>query len=113
MLVKGTEMNVRLMLARWVMAAIGSVMLMPASADYRRGEHEGGEWKDEYRDGPCNVKIESKDDEYKEEIKCPNGHGATWRRGEWKDEFWERGCKVKIEAKRDEYKKEVKCDRDN
>lgn len=72
----------------------------------------GGEWKDEYWDGPCKVKIESKNDEYKEEIKCPNGRGASWRHGEWKDEFREHGCKVKIEAKRDEYKKEVKCDDD-
>lgn len=103
-------MSVKPMLGMWVVAAIGSVMLTPASADHWQGGHEGGEWKDEYRDGPCKVKIESKDDQYKEEIKCPNGRGANWRRGEWKDEFWDRGCKVKIEAKRDEYKKEVKCE---
>ena len=103
-------MSVRPLLGMWVVAAIGSIMVTPASADNWR---DGGEWKDEYRDGPCKVKIESKDDEYKEEVKCPNGRGANWRRGEWKDEFWERGCKVKIEAKRDEYKKEVKCDDDD
>ncbi|KAA0975422.1 hypothetical protein FQ185_07925 [Pseudomonas sp. ANT_H12B] len=76
-------MSVRPMLGMWVVAAITSVMLTPASADHWRGGREGGEWKDEYRDGPCKVKIESKDDEYKEEIKCPNGRGASWRRGEW------------------------------
>lgn len=106
-------MSVRTMLGMWVVAAISSVMLTPASADHWRGGREGGEWKDEYRDGPCKVKIESKDDEYKEEIKCPNGRGASWRRGEWSDEFREHGCKVKIEAKRDEYKKEIKCDGDD
>lgn len=63
-------MNVRLMLARWVMAAIGSVMLMPASAEYRRGGHDGGEWKDEFRERGCKVKIEAKQDEYKKEVKC-------------------------------------------
>ncbi|CAI8858232.1 Ig-like domain-containing protein [Pseudomonas jessenii] len=106
-------MSVRPMLGMWGVVALCLVMSMPASADYRRGGHEGGEWKDEYRDGPCKVKIESKDDQYKEEVKCPDGRGANWRRGEWKDEYWERGCKVKIEAKRDEYKKEVKCDGDD
>ncbi|WP_339548358.1 hypothetical protein [Pseudomonas sp. RA_35y_Pfl2_P32] len=85
------------MLGLWVVAAMGSVMLTPASADHWRGGREGGEWKDEYR----------------EEIKCPNGRGASWRRGEWNDEFREHGCKVKIEAKRDEYKKEIKCDGDD
>ncbi|WP_223504870.1 hypothetical protein [Pseudomonas sp. BF-R-24] len=109
----GGEVSVRPMLGMLGGAALCSVMLIPASADYRRGGHEGGEWKDEYRDGPCKVKIESKDDQYKEEVKCPDGRGANWRRGEWKDEFWERGCKVKIEAKRDEYKKEIKCDDDD
>ena len=106
-------MSARSMLGIWLAAAMSSVILTPALADHWRGGREGGEWKDEYWDGPCKVKIESKADEYKEEIKCPNGRGASWRRGEWKDEFRERGCKVKIEAKRDEYKKEVKCDGDD
>ena len=106
-------MSVKPMLGMWVVAAIGSAMLTPALADHWRGGREGGEWKDEFWDGPCKVKLESKDDEYKEEIKCPNGQGARWRRGEWKDEFWDGDCKVKIEAKRDEYKKEVKCDDDD
>lgn len=101
------------MLGMWGVAALGLVIMAPALADHRRGGQEDGEWKDEYWDGPCKVKIESKDDEYKEEVKCPNGHGANWRGGEWKDEFRDGGCKVKIEAKYDEYKKEVKCDDDD
>jgi hypothetical protein len=30
----------------------------------------GGEWKEEFRRGPCVVKIDAKHDEYKEEVKC-------------------------------------------
>ena len=51
-----------------------------------------GDYKDEYWDGPCEVKVESK-------------------RGEWKKEFRDGPCLVKQEAKRDEYEEEVKCDR--
>ena len=29
-----------------------------------------GEWKKEYWDGPCKVKIEAKRDEFREEVKC-------------------------------------------
>lgn len=29
-----------------------------------------GEWKQEYRDGRCVVKVDAKRDEYKEEVKC-------------------------------------------
>jgi len=106
-------MRAKSMLGMWGVAALGLAIMAPVSADHRRGGHEDGEWKDEYWDGPCKVKIESKDDEYKEEVKCPDGHGASWRGGEWQDEFWDGGCKVKIEAKYDEYKKEVKCDDDD
>lgn len=68
-----------------------------------------GEWKEEFRDGPCRVKTESKDGEYKREIKCKDGIGAPWR-GEWKSEFRDGPCLVKQEAKRDEFKEEVKCE---
>ena len=34
------------------------------------GRRWRGEWKKEYRDGPCKVKIEAKRDEFKEEMKC-------------------------------------------
>jgi hypothetical protein len=69
-----------------------------------------GDWKEEFWDGPCEVKIESKRGEFKREVKCPDGVGAGWR-GEWKKEFRDGPCLVKQEAKRDEYKEEVKCDR--
>lgn len=68
-----------------------------------------GEGKEEYRDGPCRVKLESKRDEFKREIKCKDGRGAWWR-GEWKDEFRDGRCRVTQDVKRDEFKEEVKCD---
>ncbi len=70
----------------------------------------GGEWKEEFWDGPCEVKIESKRGEFKREIKCKDGVGARWG-GEWKKEFEDGPCKVKQEVKRDEFKEEVKCER--
>ena len=72
----------------------------------------GNHWKDEFRDGPCQVKREAKRGEFKREIKCQDGIGARWH-GEWKQEFWDGPCQVKVEATRDEYKEEVKCDRDH
>ena len=96
----------------WLACILLCSWLSPAAADHRHDDDDD-EWEEEFRDGPCKVKTESKGDEYKEEIKCPGGRGAYWPRGEWKDEYWERGCKVKIEAKYDEYKKEVKCDNDD
>ena len=68
-----------------------------------------GEWKEQFWDGPCEVKIESKRGEFKREIKCKDGVGAQWR-GEWKKEFRDGRCLVKQEAKRDEFKEEVKCE---
>jgi hypothetical protein len=72
----------------------------------------GDEWKDEFWDGPCQVKREAKRGEFKREIKCKDGIGAHWH-GEWKKEFRDGPCQVKIEAKRDEYKEQVKCDHDH
>jgi hypothetical protein len=77
-----------------------------------KGKWWRGEWKEEFRDGPCEVKIEAKRDEFKREVKCKDGVGARWR-GEWKEEYWDGPCKVKIEAKRDEFKEEVKCERNH
>jgi hypothetical protein len=68
------------------------------------------EWNQEFWDGPCEVKIESKRGEFKREIKCKDGIGAQWR-GEWKTEFHDGPCLVKQEAKREEFKEEVKCER--
>jgi hypothetical protein len=67
-----------------------------------------GEWKEEFWDSPCEVKLESKRGEFKREIKCKDGVGVSWH-GEWKREFQDGPCKVKVDAKRDEYKEEVKC----
>jgi hypothetical protein len=81
--------------------------------DYSR--HGGRErWvdkeiKEEYWDGPCEVKIESKRGEFKRVIKCKDGIGADWG-GEWKKEYWDGNCKVKQEAKVDEFKEEIKCE---
>jgi hypothetical protein len=55
------------------------------------------------------VKIESKRGEFKQEVKCKDGVGATWC-GELKEEFWDGLCKVKLEATREGFKEEVKCD---
>ena len=100
-----------------VVMVIGLGFLRPALgegwADARGpGRWWQGEWKDEFQDGPCQVKREAKRGEFKTEIKCPNGVGARWH-GEWKQEFQDGPCRVKVEAKRDEYKEEVKCDRDD
>ena len=80
--------------------------------DYRRYQKywQADEWKEEFWDGPCEVKIESKHGEFKREIKCKDGIGARWS-GEWKKEFQDGPCRVKQEAKRDEFKEEVKCER--
>ena len=92
----------------WLVGIMACGWLPPAAADHG---HDNDEWQQQFWDGPCEVKREADDGEYKEEIKCPGGHGAFWPRGEWKDHYWERGCKVKIEAKYDTYKKEIKCER--
>lgn len=93
---------------------VGVVIVRPALGDDWKGESGHGrwwlgEWKEEFWDGPCEVKLESKRGEFKRQIKCKDGVGALWH-GEWKKEFWDGPCKVKVEAKRDEYKEEVKCE---
>lgn len=99
---------IRLMLAALLVAPA------TASADDFRSPGDKrwwkGEWKEEYWDGPCQVKSESKRGEFKREIKCKDGIGADWR-GEWKDEYWDGPCLVKQDVKRDEFKEEVKCER--
>ena len=90
--------------------AIACVKLAPG--DDRTGSHGRwwhGEWKEEFWNGPCEVKLESKRGEFKREIKCKDGVGARWRdEGKW--EFRDGPCTVKVEAKRHEYKEGVKCD---
>ena len=99
-----------------VVLIVGIACVTPAPGDDRgsgpgvHGRWWQGEWKEEFWDGPCTVKIESKRGEFKREIKCKDGVGARWR-GEGKHEFRDGPCTVKVDAKRDEYKEEVKCDR--
>lgn len=96
-----------------VVASFLSCHVSAFAGDDRRGR-DGTRWwrgesKEEYRDGPCEVKRESKNGEFKREIKCKDGHGARWR-GEWKKEFRDGNCQIKQEAKREEFKEEVKCE---
>jgi hypothetical protein len=104
----------------WAILGVAMIVVVacvtPALGDDRRGGPGGqeswwrGEWKEEFWNGPCEVKLESKRGEFKREIKCKDGVGARWR-DEGKREFRDGPCTVKVEAKRDEYKEEVKCDR--
>ncbi|WP_370262325.1 hypothetical protein [Limnobacter sp.] len=64
--------------------------------------------KQEYWDGPCLVKIDSKPFEYKREVKCEDGYSPV-ADAPWKEEFRDGHCKVKREAKYDEFKEEIKC----
>lgn len=95
---------------------LATLLVVPASVhadDFRSpGDKRWwqGEWKEEYWDGPCQVKSESKRGEFKREIKCKDGIGGDWR-GEWKSEFRDGPCLVKQDVKRDEFKEEVKCER--
>lgn len=98
----------RVLLATQLVApAIGCADDFRSSDDKRWWQ---GEWKEEYWDGPCQVKSESKPGEFKREIKCKDGIGADWH-GEWKAEFRDGPCLVKQDVKHDEFKEEVKCER--
>jgi hypothetical protein len=97
-----------------VLLVVGICLVRPVfSEDWMHKSGQGrwwrGEWKEEFWDGPCEVKREAKRNEFKTEVKCKDGVGARWH-GEWKTEFRDGPCKVKVEAKRDEYKEEVKCE---
>jgi hypothetical protein len=101
----------------WGLLGVATIFVIAcvtlAPGDDRTGGHGRwwhGEWKEEFWNGPCEVKIEAKRGEFKREIKCKDGVGARWR-DEGKREFRDGPCTVKVEAKRDEYKEEVKCDR--
>lgn len=75
------------------------------------GGGDYGYWersKQEYWDGPCLVKIESKPYEYKKEVKCEDGFSPV-ADAPWKEEYRDGECKVKREAKYDEFKEEIKC----
>lgn len=64
--------------------------------------------KQEYWDGPCLIKIESKPFEYKKEVKCEDGFSPV-ADAPWKEEYQDGECKVKREAKYDKFKEEIKC----
>ncbi len=99
----------------FLVAVAGTALLSHAAiADDAMRPHDGkrwwrGEMRQDFWDGPCEVKIESKRGEYKREVKCKDGVGATWR-GEWTTEFADGPCRIKQEAKRDEFKEEIKCE---
>ncbi|WP_334120928.1 hypothetical protein [Limnobacter sp.] len=63
--------------------------------------------KQEYWDGPCLIKIESKPFEYKKEVKCEGGFSPV-ADAPWKEEYRDGDCKVKREARYSEFKEEVK-----
>jgi surface antigen len=71
-------------------------------------QREFAERKEEFRDGPCKVKLEwKKNGDYLEERDCD---GLGDRYPERKERFHERGCKIEREWKKDgDYKEERKC----
>lgn len=97
-----------------VLAVAGAIFQPAAFADDDMRPRDGRRWwrgevRQDFWGGPCEVKTESKRGEYKREIKCKDGVGATWR-GEGKTEFRDGPCLIKQEAKRDEFKEEIKCE---
>ena len=61
-----------------ILLLVGIGIVRPALGDDRKDQSEqprwwGGEWQEEFWDGPCKVKREAKRDEYKEEVKCERG----------------------------------------
>ncbi|MGR8980828.1 MAG: hypothetical protein ACU84H_12170 [Gammaproteobacteria bacterium] len=103
-------MNNRATLVAVLLSSISAFLptLADDNGDSRRRWWQN-DWREDYWDRPCEVKLESKRGEFKREVKCKDGVGANWR-GEWKEEFWDGPCKVKLEASREEFKEEVKCE---
>lgn len=96
-------------LAAIAFLALGASSAGTAVADDSMRRWWREEWRDDYWNRPCEVKLESKRGEFKRETKCQDGIGADWR-GEWKEEFRDGPCLVKIEATREVFKEEVKCE---
>lgn len=106
-------MKIRSLIAAFVvLGGVCAPMAAFADDDDQAGKRKWwrGEWREDYWNRPCEVKLESKRGEFKREVKCKDGIGANWH-GEWKEEFWDGPCKVKLEATREEFKEEVKCER--
>lgn len=65
-----------------VLMVVGITIVWPALGDdwkdtSGQGRWWRGEWKEEFWDGPCEVKREAKRGEFKREIKCKDGAGKT------------------------------------
>jgi len=102
-------MTSRPVLTALVFSTLGALLPGFAHGDDSRRTWWYENWREPYWESPCELKIESKPGEFKREVKCKDGVGATWS-GEWKVEFWDGPCKVKLEATREELKEEVKCE---
>jgi len=78
-----------------------------------RAQHRGGEYKESYRDGPCKVEREQKDDgSYKEQRECKGVRDGPYRHrgGDYEEKYSEGSCKVEREWKRDgTYKEKLEC----
>jgi hypothetical protein len=92
-----------------VLAGQAQTLQVPADKPSRDGRRWWqSDWQEQYRDGLCEVKVETKRGEYKREIKCKDGIGASWR-GEGIKEFKDGGCLVIQDAKKETFKEVVKC----
>lgn len=80
---------------------------------WHEDSHEGGEYKEKYRDGPCKVERELKrDGSYKEERECKGSEAGPYRHpdGEYEEKYVDGPCKVEREWKRDgTYKEKLDC----
>ena len=105
-------MSIRATVALLLLSALAAPYAFADDDDskkrWRRNDWRS-DWSEDRWARPCEVKQESKRGEFKREVKCKDGIGATWR-GEWKDEFRDGPCKVKLEASREVFKEEVKCE---
>jgi hypothetical protein len=63
----GTVLGTLLVICIWVALPVLSDVWNEHSG---RGRWWHGDYKEEYWDGPCQVRTEAKRDEFKEEVKC-------------------------------------------
>jgi hypothetical protein len=95
--------------AACTLVAHAQSLQVPADKSSREGRRWWqSDWQEQYRDGLCDVKVESKGSTYKREIRCKDGIGASWR-GEGIKEFRDGGCMVLQDAKRETFKETVTC----
>jgi hypothetical protein len=97
------------LLAASVLASHANTLQVPNDKPSRDGRRWWqSDWQEQYRDGLCDVTVESKRGVYKREIRCKDGIGASWT-GEGIKEFRDGGCTVLQDAKRDIFKETVRC----